>query len=213
MNHFLRPLTLLTLCLSTIACQWLGKQSNQEAVAINTPLPDQVTTEVVVNLRKPVVFYRNDLALSSVARDYLYIGPVQTDNSGVRELSLWVGLASTIDRHFVRESFPAGDELVITLDSSTLRLPLIPWIHDTEHSPFPTPTPLTHALRAPVTQQQIQQIAEAKEVSIDLISPSNRANHFQHWQGEWLAWEEIEQDTQVGFSVRVEQSQARQTLD
>ncbi len=213
MNHLLRPLMLLILGLSNMACQWLDKQSNQDPIAINTPLPDQVTTEVVVNLRKPVVFYRNDLALSSVARDYLYIGPVQTDNSGVRELSLWVGLASTIDRHFVREEFPVGDELVLTLDSTTLRLPLIPWIHDTEHSPFPTPTTLTQALRAPVTQQQIQQIAEATEVSIDLIFPSNRAYHFQHWQGQWLAWEEIEQDTQVGFSVRVQQSGAGQRLD
>lgn len=213
MNHLLKPVLLLTLSLSTIACQWLGKPSNQEPVAINYPLPDQVTTEVVVNLRKPVVFYRNDLALSSVARDYLYIGPVETDNSGVRELSLWVGLASTIDRNFVRESFPVGDELVLTLDSTSIRLPLIPWIHDTEHSPFPTPTPLTLALRAPVTQQQIQQIAEAKNVAIDLIFPSNRSNHFQHWQGEWLAWEKIEQDTQIGFSVRVEKGEVHQKLD
>lgn len=188
-----------------MACHVPGRDKAQETAAINHPLPDQVTTEVVVNLREPVVFFRSDMTLSSVARDYLYLGPVQTDNSGVRELSLWVGLSSTIDRDYAREAFPIGDELVLTLGSESLRLPLIPWVHDTEHSPFPTATALTLALRAPVTQQQIQQIAEAQEIAIALVTASSRSIKFQHWHGEWLAWQAIEQDTQVGFTVNVEQ--------
>ena len=191
----------------------LGPSDDQDLLAVNYPLPDQVTTEVVVNLRKPVVFYRADPTLSSVARDYMYLGPVETDNSGVRELSLWIGLASTIDREYIREAAPLGDELLLTLDSTTLRLPLIPWIHDAKHSPFPTTTPLTLALRAPVSQQQIQQIAMAQSVTIELLSPEKPPKHYQHWQGQWLAWQAIEQDTQPGFTVRVEKRGSQPQLD
>lgn len=204
---------LLVLSAACTGCQVLGRSNDQSLVAVNYPLPDQVTTEVVVNLRKPVVFYRADLALSSVARDYMYLGPVETDNSGLRELSLWVGLASTIDRDYIREAAPLGDELLLTLDSTTLRLPLIPWIHDAKHSPFPTATPLTLALRAPVSQQQIQQIAMAQNITIELLSPENPPRQYQHWQGEWLAWEAIDQDTQVGFAVRVEKRAPQPQLD
>lgn len=184
----------------SLGCQAPGVT---EQVQLNKPLPDAITTEVVVNLRSAVVFYRAQPALSSVARDYLYLGPVQTNNSGTQELSLWVGLASTIDRRYLRENQPSGDELVLIVDGTKLRLPLIPWIHDQEHSPFPTPIPLSTALRAPVSQQQLQRIAQANTVDVELAYGATQALRYQHWQGQWLAWQHINLDTQMGFDVKV----------
>lgn len=186
-----------------IGCKAPSAPQTADNEILNQPLTDPVTTEVVVNLRKAVVFYRAQPALSSVARDYLYLGPVQTNNSGTQELSLWVGLASTIDRGYLRESQPTGDELVVIIDGAKLRLPLIPWIHDQDHNPFPTPIALAAALRAPISQQQLARIAQAKTLEVALASEATPALRFQHWEGQWLAWQKINLDTRMGIDVKV----------
>jgi len=47
------------------------------------------------------VFARTESRYSRSARDYVYIGPVETNERGTREYFLWVGIASTLDRGYV----------------------------------------------------------------------------------------------------------------
>jgi len=204
-----QSILVLVLLVANASCQLVSSPRlvpSQSVQPQGAPLPDQRTTEVVVRLREALVFARNQISLSNAGRDYLYIGPVETDNSGRQELSLWVGVASTLDREFYRESLPSADELILTTDANTIRLPLIPWVHSLKHSPFTTATPLKVALRAPVTLPQLDQIASSSTLTVEMRSQTAAVQEFYHWRGNWQQWQSIDQDTQVGFTVRVQAS-------
>ena len=73
---------------------------------VNQTLPpriDDVTGETIVTLRKPVVLARQVPHLSTKARDYVYLGPVEIDRMGAQEFFLWVGMASTVDPAYTED--------------------------------------------------------------------------------------------------------------
>ncbi len=62
---------------------------------------DEQSGATIVRGPAVLVYARTEPRYSRSARDYVYLGPVETNRQGVREYFLWVGVATTIDRGFI----------------------------------------------------------------------------------------------------------------
>jgi hypothetical protein len=109
--------------------------------------------------REPLVFARTETRYSRSARDYLYVGPVETNRQGVKEYYLWVGVATTLDRGFIAPSTGLPQTLVIRIEGEPVELPLAPWadlVRATARTPvYATAVPVKTELAARVTLQQL----------------------------------------------------------
>ena len=76
---------------------------------------------------RAAVFARTDPRYSRSARDYLYLGPVETNTRGLREYYLWVGIASTLDRGFLAPERPLPVALTLLIGGEPVDLDLQPW--------------------------------------------------------------------------------------
>lgn len=81
----------------------------------------------IVTVPAAAVFARTRGQLSRSARDYLYLGPVEVNERGLREHYWWVGLASTIDRGYLEAETPVPDLLIIDVDGVPIEFELISW--------------------------------------------------------------------------------------
>ncbi len=167
------------------------------------PSLDPASGEMVVALRSAVVFTRAEPGLSPAARDYVYLGPVETNVAGLQALYLWVGLAGTIDRPGLAVAPRLAESLALQVGEQTIELMLQDWHDDMRDSPFDITVPLQQSMRAEVTPEQLQQIAQAQQLSISLIDPSGEARVYRHWSGATAEWHDAPEDAEVGFAVRV----------
>jgi hypothetical protein len=112
-------------------------------------------------------------------RDYLYLGPVETNRQGVREYYLWVGVATTLDRGFIAPQAEVPRTLVVTVDGEPIELPLRPWselVRTAIAEPvYPTAVPLSVELAARVTLQQLALLDRAGLVTIAIVGEATSA--------------------------------------
>ncbi len=167
------------------------------------PSLDPDSGEMVVALRSAAVFTRAEPGLSPAARDYVYLGPVETNVSGQQNLYLWVGLAGTIDRPGLLADPVTAKALLLQINERSLIVPLQDWHSDSQHSPFDIPVPLQRSMRALVTPKQLQQIARAEQLSVALIDASGEQRPYDHWSGATADWFDAPDDAEVAFQVRV----------
>jgi len=125
----------------------------------------------VVRGREPLVFARTEPRYSRSARDYVYLGPVETNRQGVREYYLWVGIATTLDRGFLAPAALAPRTLYVNVGGEPMELPLKPW-HELvpiglAEPVYATAVPVRAELAARVTLQQL--------ILIDAESPASIA--------------------------------------
>ncbi|MGI9326777.1 MAG: hypothetical protein ACR2PZ_16275 [Pseudomonadales bacterium] len=167
------------------------------------PSLDPNSGEMVVALRSAAVFTRAEPGLSPAARDYVYLGPVETNVSGQQNLYLWVGLAGTIDRPGLLAEPVAAQALLLQLNDNSIIVALQDWHSDSQHSPFDIPVPLQRSMRALVTAEQLQQIARAEQLSLALIDANGEQRPYGHWSGATADWYDAPDDAEVAFQVRV----------
>jgi hypothetical protein len=125
----------------------------------------------LVRARKPMVFAHTEPRYSRSGRDYLYIGPLESNRQGVREYYLWVGVATTLDRGFIAPSGSVPDTLFVTVAGEPMELPLRPladFVRRTTEAPiYATAVPLQAELAARVTLQQLALLDTASSDSIE----------------------------------------------
>ena len=163
--------------------------------------PQPSGMDVATPLRAPVVFVRDDPGASVVGRDFTYFGPVEMDAAGSRQVVLWVGLGSSIDRGARPHPLHDATGIVVHLDAVSVQLPLSPW--PIEDAPFATRVPLVAAFEAPIGRGLLSQIADSRRLEIEWLSARKRLYRYAHWRGEWPDWREIDADTSVGLRVQV----------
>jgi hypothetical protein len=130
--------------------------------------------------RAPLVFARSEPRYSRSARDYLYLGPVETNRQGVREYFLWIGVATTLDRGFIAPDVDLPSALLITVDGEPIELPLRPLTElvrrTRDDAPiYATSVPLRTELAARVTLQQLALLDAARVATIAITIDDARA--------------------------------------
>jgi hypothetical protein len=149
---------------------------------------DERTGVVLRRAREPLVFARTEPRYSRSSRDYLYLGPVETNRQGVREYFLWVGVATTLDRGFLAPPAELPHTLYVTVDGEPIELPLAPWyelVRATLGEPvYETAVPLGAELAARVTLQQLT-LLEAAQLETVAVTGEARAalRSYVRWEG------------------------------
>jgi hypothetical protein len=139
--------------------------------------------------REPLVFARTEPRYSRSARDYLYLGPIETNRQGLREYYLWVGVATTLDRGFIAPAASVPRALYLLVDGEPMELPLRPFaelVRRTVAAPsYPTAVPLRAELAARLTLQQLGLIDFDRLDSIMMdVDTQSGPRRYTRWGGD-----------------------------
>jgi len=149
---------------------------------------DEQSGATIVRGPAVIVYARTEPRYSRSARDYVYLGPVETNRQGVREYFLWVGVATTIDRGFIAPEAQEPHTLYVDVRGEPMELPLKAW-HELVPTGFKKPmysttVPVRSELAARVTLQQLELIGGAAPASVSLSTGENSVpGTFVRWGG------------------------------
>ena len=149
---------------------------------------DEQSGATIVRGPSVLVYARTEPRYSRSARDYVYLGPVETNRQGVREYFLWVGVATTIDRGFIAPEAQEPHTLYVEVQGEPIELPLKAW-HELVPTGFkkpmyPTTVPVREELAARVTLQQLALLGGASPASVSFATGENNASSsFVRWGG------------------------------
>jgi hypothetical protein len=149
------------------------------------PRLDEMTGVTWTTLSEPVAMAHATPQLSTAARDYLYVGPIEMNERGTREEFLWFGLATTVPGTLSEDIASMPRSLILEVDGLAFELPVSEW---EEPVPYETPATVTHSVTARVSLDQIGLIAGASHVSIELHNADGSSAAYEHWNGEWIDW-------------------------
>lgn len=146
---------------------------------------DPASGLTVLVQREPLIFARTDPRYSRSARDYLYLGPIETNDRGTREYFLWLGIGSTLDRNLLALPAEVPTTLYIELTDDLLALPLAAW---NEREPglglrelYRTPVHIDAELAARVTLNQLELLAEAPMRSLRVATVEGATIEYFRW--------------------------------
>jgi hypothetical protein len=151
---------------------------------------DEDTGLTVVTDNAITTFARTQGQFSRSARDYLYLGPVEVNERGVREYYFWVGLASTIDRAVSAAEIPEPEMMVFDVGDAPVEFELHSWdqrvprlagraIYD------PVVRPM-RIFAARVTLDQVKLIAESEIKRVRIVTSNMPTVEYVLWaQTTW----------------------------
>ena len=145
---------------------------------------DEKTGITVVTDRAPIVFARTEARYSRSQRDYLYLGPVETNRQGLREYYLWVGVGTTIDRGYFAPPAATPQTLYVDVRGEVMELKLLPWQEREPalaHALYKTPVQLRSQLAARVTLNQLDILAHESIESVRVTSSGGSAGDTERY--------------------------------
>lgn len=147
---------------------------------------DPATGTTIVRSGRPAVFARSEPGYSRSARDYLYLGPVETDRQGVREYYLWVGVGTTLDRGFLVPGVGRPKELLLRAGREWMQLQLEPVAAlgadlSAGHL-YRTAVKTRAELAARVTLNQLELMEGAALQSIRVTDATGRTSLYLRWK-------------------------------
>ena len=143
---------------------------------------------------EPMVFARTQPQYSRSGRDYLYLGPVETNRQGVREYYVWVGVATTLDRGYLVPPGAEPERVFVEVAGEPMELVLRPW---SEREPrlrdarvYGTPVRLGAELAARVTLDQLLKLASEPLQSVRVVDRDGATREYYRWQegSDWPAF-------------------------
>jgi hypothetical protein len=151
---------------------------------------DAGSSLTVVTDPELVVFARTQGQLSRSARDYLYLGPVEVNERGLKQYYLWVGIGSTIDRALLGAEAAGTGLLILEAGGAPMELALAAW---DERVPRLAGRPIydpvvrpSRVLAARVTRDQLALIASAGVERLQLVADETTAREYILWeQSDW----------------------------
>ena len=141
-----------------------------------------------VSPHKAITLARPAPRFSAAARDYIYIAPVETNSMGTREHYLWIGLASTVDRAQRSLTPDAAVDLVLLLDGLPVELPLSVWGEGVSASLYDPPAPIHQVRQTRISLDQLQRIAQAESVELQIVTDTGNTTRYELWDGAWSDW-------------------------
>jgi hypothetical protein len=127
--------------------------------------------------------------MSNAARDYLYLAPVDINTKGVHRHYLWVGLGSTVDRKWQSSTPATATSVVLAPDGLNIALPLSAWDAAFAPSLFSTPAPVYQVQRTPISLEQLERLARAASVEVQVLAADGSTATYELWDGAWADWE------------------------
>jgi hypothetical protein len=175
-------------CVAAAAlCGLAGCQHGGGASGVHERLDEKSGATVVADERA-IVFARTETRYSRSGRDYLYLGPVETNRQGVREYYVWVGVASTLDRGYIAPDGTVPDRLFIDLADGPMELVLLPWREREptlgEGAVYGTAVRVSEELAARVTLDQLRVLAREPLRSLRTTDREGRERSYSRWDGE-----------------------------
>jgi hypothetical protein len=154
---------------------------------------DRSTGMTVDVAPRPMVFARTEARYSRSTRDYIYLGPVETNRQGLREYFLWIGVATTLDRGYLAPEleFPVSVQLQLQ-GGEPLLFELSPWSQAipglSPANAYRTQVALRGQLGARATRDQLRLIAEAAPTSIRIGTAAGTTRIYDLWEREPVDW-------------------------
>jgi hypothetical protein len=141
------------------------------------------------SLRTPVTMARRAPEISTAARNYMYLGPVEMNERGTRLAYLWLGMATTIDGPYrTQDTSVVPQRLLLEVDDLAFELPVTAW---SGSAPYETPAPVTQSLQARISLDQIVHVAHAEQVRATLVMANGTTVAYEYWGGPWESWLEF----------------------
>ena len=143
---------------------------------------------------EPMVFARTQPQYSRSGRDYLYLGPVETNRQGVHEYYVWVGVATTLDRGYLVPIVSEPERVFVDVAGEPMELVLRPW---REREPglqdarvYGTPVRLGAELAARVTLDQLHKLASEPLQTVRVVDRDGATREYYRWHegSDWPAF-------------------------
>jgi hypothetical protein len=155
---------------------------------------DEPSGTTVLAGAEPMVFARTQPQYSGSGRDYLYLGPVETNRQGVREYYVWVGVATTLDRGYLVPQVSEPERVFIDVAGEPMELALRPWrerestLRDARV--YGTPVRLDAELAARVTLDQLLKLASEPLQAVRVVDRSGATRAYYRWHegSDWPAF-------------------------
>ena len=180
-SNFLALATYILCAMSLIGCHGTLNQRTTEHF-------DRSTGMTLLTADAPIAFARTEGQYSRSARDYVYLGPVETNRQGMRDYYLWVGVATTLDRGYLAPSAETPNAVIVDLQGELMKFKLEPW---SERVPNPesmrlyrTSVRVQSQLAARVTLHQLELLSSETIESLRVASPDGRTRLYRLWQDE-----------------------------
>jgi hypothetical protein len=169
--------------LGSLSCGLLGCQHAPSRGAADGLPSDAAVT--LTTAEEITVFARTEGRYSRSARDYVYLGPVQTNRAGRRDYYLWVGVATTLDRGYLVADTTLPDMLLVVVQGEPIEFELRPWLElepALAHATVYRTTLDTQAqLGARVTLDQLRLLGQAPFETIRLGKASGSLRAYEAW--------------------------------
>jgi len=149
---------------------------------------DPNTGVTVTFARTPLVLYRDNPSQAAYARNYVHLGPIQVNRSGMYRYYLWIGIWNTMQVANMSEHRDGFDSIVVFADGEPLTLELAGWTPESIGASEPTylkPVASTADAYYEVTADQIRLIADASDIRVQATGTSPR--EFQLWDQQTAA--------------------------
>jgi hypothetical protein len=172
-----RRLVILTMAAALAACAGAGGRVREQL--------DTTTGMTVTSDAEPIVYAKTEARYSRSARDYVYLGPVETNRQGVRDYYLWVGIGTTLDRGYLAPPLELPDTLYGQIDGEFMEFPLRPWDEifpvSRRTAVYETGVTMQAQLAARVTLYQLQLLARAAPSSVRLGTSGTTTQPYVRW--------------------------------
>ena len=139
-----------------------------------------------------IVFARTETRYSLTGRDYLFLGPIETNRQGTRDYYLWVGVGTTLDRGYIAPKEDTPSKLYVEIHGELMELDLKPW---SEREPrlaatrvYRPTVPLETELAARVTLEQLTLLAQEPLVAVHTAQSGGRERTYYRWDSD-VPWQ------------------------
>ena len=182
-------LTRIASVATLVALAGCGSQSR----VVRERLDERSGTTVLAGV-EPMVFARTQPQYSHSGRDYLYLGPVETNRQGVHEYYIWIGVATTLDRGYLVPPADEPERVFVDVAGEPMELVLRPW---REREPglsdarvYGTPVRLGAELAARVTLDQLTKLANEPLQSVRVVDRDGASRAYYRWHegSDWPAF-------------------------
>ncbi len=166
----------------------------------------------VLTADEPMVFARTEGRYSRSARDYVYLGPIETNRRGTRDYFLWVGVATTLDRGYLAPDGDVPAAIIVDVQGEPMEFQLEPW---SERAPslssyalYDTAVNIQSQLAARVTLHQLALLSSQGLDSVRVGDSDGRTRLYRRWQGA-ENWHSFLQQTLAPEPIEIGQLRAR----
>jgi hypothetical protein len=172
-----RALAIVTIVAVLAGCATTGGRVREQL--------DTTTGMTVTSDARPIVYAKTEARYSRSARDYVYLGPVETNRQGVRDYYLWVGIGTTIDRGYLAPPLELPDTLYGQIGGEFMEFPLRQWEDifpvSRRTAVYAPGVAMQTQLAARVTLYQLQLLARAAPSSVRLGTNGTTTQPYVRW--------------------------------